>query len=309
MLTSFTNEFPVLHGTGEWGATARDLHWLAVNGFPIPATWVLSAAAFELILSRTGADQTVAEMRWNLTGLWEDLEAAERVMQALEEHRVSVARALRSAQLPDPLGRKLEEVVLMETVWMVRTSPVFEEQVIQIPEFSLAGVGNGQALWDGVRQVWASAYRREVLEHCAQNDVPLPRMAVVLHPIKPVSVQDRSGTAYSVAPWSGIDGPGVQAVFGALQNGKGHAYGRACGQWISMRDHLPVPRRAIVIPRSGGTRLAPYPAGKPLNSDEAARLAGLAEDVAAVEGRPVALDFIWPTGSEPVLLRKRELAV
>jgi hypothetical protein len=267
---------------------------------------VLDATAFELVLSRTGADRAVAEMRWSLAGLWDDLAAAERMMAALEGRRIGVARALRRAPLPDSLGRNLEKVVLMETLWMVRASPVFEGRAIEIPEFFLPAVQSGPHLWDGIRQVWAATYRREVLEHCVQNDVPLPGMAVVLHPIEPLSVRDRSGTIYSCAPWSGVSGPGVQALFGDLQNGAGHAYGQVCGRWVAMRGQLPEPEWAVVVPPGGGTEREPYPARKPLLSDEAARLTSLAEDVAAARGRPVAVDFRWPANDEPVLLRMRE---
>jgi hypothetical protein len=267
---------------------------------------VLSAAAFELVLSRTGADRAVAEMRWSLAGLWDDLTAAERVVKALEEQRVGVARALRGAPLPDALGQKLEEIVLMETLWMMRTSPVFESRVILIPEFSIAAVRGGRGVWDGIRQVWASAYRQEVLEHCVQSDVPLPSMAVVLHPMEPLSAQDRSGTVYSDAPWSGISGPGIRVLFGAPQDDVGDAYGRVFGRWVSMRRQLPLGRRAVVVPEGGGTEREPYPANRPLTSDQAARLAEMAEDAARIRGCPVALDFMWPTGGEPVLLGVQE---
>lgn len=305
MLHTFRTGLSSLEPGRELGTTAQDLRWLAANGFPVPDTWVLDASAFELVLSRTGADQAVAEMRWSLVGLWDDLAAAERVLKSLEERRVGVARALRGAPLPDALGRRLEELVLMETLWMVRTSPIFEGQAIDIPEFSLPAVRSGPDLWDGIRQVWAATYRRQVLEHCVQNDVHLPSMAVVLHPVDPLSARDRSGTVYSTAPWPGIDGPGVQALFGDRQNGAGHAYGQACGRWVSLRRQLPRPESAVVVPSGGGTIRAPYPAGEPLNSDEAAQLAELAGDVAAARGRPVAVDFRWPAGGEPVLLRMR----
>lgn len=307
MLCSFGNGRSSPEAVRELGTTARDLHWLAANGFPVPVAWVLTATAFDLVLSRTGADKTVAEMRWNLAGLWDDLAAAERVIGALEKRRVSVARALRSAPLPDSLGRCLEEIVLMDTLWMMRTSPVFESQAIPIPEFFLSAVQSGQHLWDGIRQVWASTYRHEVLEHCTQNDIALPSMAVLLHPVEPISVQDRSGTVYSAAPWSGIEGPGVQALFGVLQKGRGHAYGKVCGRWVSIRDQLAVPSRAMIIPSGGGTDHVPYPVGKPLDSDETARLTALAMNVATARGSPVALDFFWPVGGDPVVLRMREL--
>jgi hypothetical protein len=131
-------------------------------------------------------------------------------------------------------------------------------------------------------------------------------MAVVLHPVKPLSARDRTGTVYSTAPWPGIDGPGVQALFGERQNGAGHAYGQACGRWVSMRGQLPKPEWAVTVPSGGGTVHTPYPAGEPLNSDEAAQLSDLARDVAAARGRPVVVDFRWPAGGEPVLLRMRE---
>jgi hypothetical protein len=306
MLHTISAGLANLDGRPELGTTGHDLHWLAANGFTVPDTWVLDATAFELILSRTGADRAVAEMRWSLAGLWDDLAAAERVLKSLEERRVGVARALRGAPLPDVLGQKLEGVVLMDTLWMVRTSPVFEDQAIEIPEFSLSAVRSGTDLWDGIRQVWAATYRREVLEHCVQNDVHLPSMAVVLHPVEPLSARDRSGTVYSTAPWPGIEGPGVQALFGDRQNGAGHAYGQACGRWVSMRGQLPKPEWAVTVPSGGGTVHTPYPAGEPLNSDEAAQLSDLARDVAAARGRPVVVDFRWPAGGEPVLLRMRE---
>jgi cell wall assembly regulator SMI1 len=290
------------------GAKARGLYWLAANGFPIPPTWVLSVSAFDLILSRTGLDRDVAEMRWNLAGLWNDWGAVQRVVAALEPQRVRVARVMRQVPLPDILGQELERVALMERLWAVRASPALSDgdgmfeggQSLTHELLSLLSVPSGVDLWDAVRQVWASTFRREVLLRCAQQEVSLPGMAVVLHPTRPILPEDRSGEAFSVPPQPGLAGPVVQAVFGALQDVRGHIYGGACGRWVPLPRYSDPPRRALVSAGSeGGLALRPLPGeGLPLDGEEARRLADLVQAVARKWGGPVQISFFWPTGGE-----------
>ena len=287
----------------ELGEVGEGLYWLAVNDFPIATTWVLGTSAFDLILSRVGADRDVAEMRWSLAGLWNDMAAVKRVMASLEDQRVDVSRALRGAEMPDVLGQALELVALMDTLWMVRASLSFDDRVAAIPEFSLSAVRGGAGLWDGIRQVWASAFRQEVLSHCALSDIPLPNVAVVLHPIGAVTAQDRSGVVFSEAPWPSVSGPAIRVVYGARQDGKGHVYGTACGQWVQLKRESSPPEWVMVTGENGGMGLWQYPGGEPLVNDDAQQLAQLAAEVAAKWEGPVALDFFWPAGSEPVLLR------
>jgi hypothetical protein len=286
----------------------QGLVWLAANGFPIPPTWVLGTSAFDLVLSRTGADRDVAEMRWSLTGLWDDLAAVDRVLAALEDQRISVARSLRSAPLPDVLGQSLEQVAPNDTLWMLRASLAFEDRDAQVTEFSLSGVKGGAGLWDGIRQVWASVFRREVLEHCAQTDIPLPGVAVALHPLGAITVQDRSGVVFSSSPWPGVTGPVVRAVAGGPQHAKGRVYGRACGQWVPLKRQSESPQWAMITSENGGMGLQPYPEGiEPLTDEQAQRLVSLAEAVAEKWNGPVKVTFFWPFGSEPVLLQRHAL--
>ena len=66
-------------------------------------------------------------------------------------------------------------------------------------------------------KVWASNYSREALLYCAQVASPVPRMAVVLQPMEPLTARDRSGVAFSHSPAPSMPGVLIQASFGSGQ--------------------------------------------------------------------------------------------
>ncbi len=291
------------------GDKAHQVYRIAAAGLPVSPSWTLSAVAYDRALGALGLAGDVAEIGWNLTGLWNDWSAARRVLDALEGKRLHVARTLRRMELEGWLGRVLEKLTGMDTRWAVRASPVMAEgDGVAFPTarfLSLACVPPAAPVWEAICQVWASAWRREVLEACAQADVGLPRMAVLLQPMAAVTVQDRAGVAFSHSPIERLPGPLVQAVFGAwwreVRVGYGTLYSRVLGRWVavnSLEERIAPQEAWVAGPNGGLVRHGPYPDGEPLAGDEAASVADLARAVAEAWGGPVAVEFAWPQGGE-----------
>ncbi|MBN1955661.1 MAG: hypothetical protein JW900_11505 [Anaerolineae bacterium] len=281
-----------------WG-----LRWLESNGFPVPPTWLLAASAFDEAIVRTGVAREVAEIGWSLRGVWNDWTAAQRVLDGLEKKRAGVARALRRASLPNQLGRQFERLALMPTQWAVRSSAAGEGGK-QYPFaglfLSLLSVLPGAAVWNGVQQVWASTFRREALLYCAQNDLSLPRMAVILHPMAPITPFDRSGRVYSHSPLPSLPGTLVQ-----LTGDTAAVYSCALGRWF--RVELPgrsnEKGNVLVTGGQGGLELQPAGEGNVLRHEEARQLAQLVQAVAERWGAPVTVEFVWRVGGEPLLVQ------
>jgi phosphoenolpyruvate synthase/pyruvate phosphate dikinase len=291
------------------GGKGWGLYWLAANGFPSPPTWVLSTAAFDMVVQRAGLAEAIAEVGRALAGLAGDWATAQQALEALEPRRAAVAEALRQAGMPDRVGAALADLPLAPDQWAVRSSATVGDD----PHHSFAGqflsllsVPKGMPLWDAIRRVWASTFRREALLYCAQHAAPLPRMAVVLQPMEPVTARDRSGVAFSHSPVEMLPGVLIQVTFGTGQvvvDGYGGDIYSVQGEQVHIQ---PMPPSEIrVTDTMGYTVPQPLPEGLALTEKQVQELAGLALAVAERWGGPVSVEFVWRVGEGPTLMQVR----
>jgi phosphoenolpyruvate synthase/pyruvate phosphate dikinase len=291
------------------GGKGHHLYWLATHGFPIPPTWVLSTATFDLTVERIGQTETIAELSQAVASLPGDWAAAQRALGALEPKRLAVMEALRQAPMIGRVGAALTDLPLEPTQWAVRSSATVEDD----PRYSFAGqfvsllsVPSGKERWDAMRQVWASTFRREVLSYCAQHEAPLPRMAVILQPMAPITARDRCGVAFSHSPAPTLPGVLIQATRGTGQVVvEGYGGDLYSVQDAEVRVHPMPPPHIQVTGPDGNTVSEPTPPGLALTEEEAQELAGLVMAVAEPWGAPVNVEFVWRAGQEPTLVQLR----
>jgi phosphoenolpyruvate synthase/pyruvate phosphate dikinase len=291
------------------GGKGWGLYWLAANGFPTPPTWVLSTAAFDMVVQRARLTAAIAEVGRALAGLADDWATAQQALEALEPRRAAVAEALRQTEMPDRVGAALADLPLAPEQWAVRSSATVEDD----PHHSFAGqflsllsVPKGIALWDAIREVWDSTFGREALMYCAQHTAPLPRMAVVLQPMEPVTARDRSGVAFSHSPVEMLPGVLVQVAFGTGQvvvDGYGGDIYSVQGEQVQIQPMPPSEIRVTDI--MGYTVPQPLPPGLVFTEEEVQELARLALAVAERWGGPVNVEFVWRVGEGPTLVQVR----
>jgi len=293
----------------EVGGKGRGLYWLAANSFPVPPTWVLSTMAFDMVVERAGLMDDIVEIGRAIAEIGDDWAAAQQALEGLEPRRARVVDALRQAAMPDRVGAALSDLPLAPAQWAVRSSATVEDA----PQHTFAGqflsllsVPKGMRVWDGVRRVWASNFGREPLMYCAQNRVSLPRMAVILQPMEPITARDRSGVAFSHSPVETLPGVLIQAAFGTGQvvvGGYGGDLYSVQGERVQVQPMPPAQIR--VTDPEGDTVPRSSPSGLTLTEREARELAGLVLAVAKRWGRPVNVEFVWRAGGEPELVQVR----
>jgi phosphoenolpyruvate synthase/pyruvate phosphate dikinase len=291
------------------GGKGRGLYWLAANGLPVPPTWVLSTAAFDMVVQRAGLTEAIAEVGQSLADLADDWAEARQALEVLEPRRAEVTEAFRQASMPDRVGAALSDLPLTPPQWAVRSSATVEDD----PRYTFAGqflsllsVPQGFALWDAIRGVWASNFGREALMYCAQNRAPLPRMAVILQPMAPITAQDRSGVAFSHSPVETLPGVLIQAAFGTGQvvvEGYGGDIYSVQGEQVHVQPMPPAEIR--VTGPEGDTVPQPPPSGQALTAEEARELAGLVLEVAERWDGPANVEFVWRAGEDPILVQVR----
>ena len=294
----------VVGGKG-WG-----LYWLAANGFPVPPTWVLSTAAFGMVVQRARLTETIAEIGRTLAGMGDDWTAAQHAMDALEPRRAEVVEALLHTTMPDRVGAALADLPLAPAQWAIRSSGTVEDD----PHHSFAGqflsllsVPKGLALWDAIRQVWGSTFGREALLYSAQNKAPLPRMAVILQPMEPITAQDRSGVVFSHSPVEALQGTLIQVAFGTGQvvvGGYGGDIYTVQGDQVQVQP-MPPSEIRVTDAAAGYTVVQPPPSDLPLSEEEARELTGLVLAVAERWLGPVNVEFVWRVGEGPTLVQVR----
>lgn len=283
----------------DWGKPGREFYQLQAAGFSVAPTWVLGADTFDLAVNQAGLAGSLAEMRWSLGGLWNDLPAAERVLQALEPQRVDAARRLRQVA---PLTRlDLDRLLQVPAAtWTVRPSPTTALDGVFPPPTCVPPTR--WELWDAVRQVWSWTVSRSVLACCAQHDVPLPRMAVVLQPMQPLSAADRSGVIASQSPQPAtFPGVMIRVTFGLWTGRNDGICYSVEGDAVKFRRQER--KKPIHVTGPDGERIETAAADNPapLSGSEAIELAQMATAVAKQWHRPVNLEFVWRMGAEPVL--------
>jgi hypothetical protein len=270
---------------------------------------VLSTDAFDMIVRRAGLMEAIAEVGQVLAGAAENWAKAQQVLETLDPRRTEVAEALRQADMPDRIGAALSDLPLVPEQWAVRSSATVEDN----PHYSFAGqflsllsVPQGMPLWDAIREVWASTFRRDALSYCAQHKVPPPRMAVVLQPMEPITVKDRSGVAFSHSPVEALPGTLIQATVGTGQvvvGGYGGDIYNVQGEHAQVQPMPPTEIR--VTGQEGYTLSQPPPTGRPLTKEEARQLASLVLAVAEQWDGPVNVEFVWRAGEGPTLVQVR----
>ncbi len=291
------------------GGKGYGLYWLAARGFPTPPTWVLTIAAFDLTIQRMELGEEIAQLGRALATVGDDWTQLQQMLDDVEPRRRDIAGRVAEAVLLDPIGRVLERLVLMPDQWAVRSSATVEDRPGQsfAGQFlSLLSVPSGRPLWDAIRQVWASVFRREVLAYCAQRGLPLPRMAVILQPMEPITARDRSGVAFSQSPVPSMPGALIQAACGAgetVVRGYGGDLYSVEGETVRIQ-RVPPPEIRITGPR-GYLEPASSPDAPPLTEEEARRLAALVDRVAGDWGGPVNMEFIWRAEQDPQFVQVR----
>ncbi len=291
------------------GGKGYGLYWLAAHGFPTPPTWVLSTEAFALAVQRMELEEAIAALEQSLIASGSDWARIQQTLDDLEPRRKEVVDRLAQSVLPEPVGRVLEKLVLMPTQWAVRSSATVEDRPGKSfagQFFSLLSVPSGRSLWDAIREVWASVFRREVLVYCAQRSIPLPRMAVILQPMGPITIRDRSGVAFSHSPVPNLPGVLIQVTYGAgetVVQGYGGDLYSVEGEEVRVQ-RMPPPQVRVTGPE-GYLISTDGPPDPPLSEEEARYLAGFASRVAGAWGGPVNLEFIWRAGEELQLVQVR----
>jgi phosphoenolpyruvate synthase/pyruvate phosphate dikinase len=291
------------------GGKGRSLYWLATNGFQVPPTWVFSTTSFDVAVEQAGLVEDVAEIEKTIAGLPDDWAAAQRTVEALEPRRMAVVRALRRAAITNRVGAALTDLPVRPAQWAVRSSATVEDNA----RYSFAGqflsllsVPRGRTLWDAMRQVWASNFRREVLLYCAQHRAPQPRMAVILQPMAPISPQDRSGVAFSHSPVPTLPGVLIQAAFGTGQTVvEGYGGDLYSVQATEVRVQPMPPPHIRITGQTGGTVSEPSPTDPILTQEEARELARLVLAVAERWGGSINVEFVWRAREEPTLVQVR----
>ena len=293
------------------GGKALGLCWLQESGYRIPDTWVLSTAAFDAVIATAGLGDHVAALE-QATAQQPDWRSVELALQALEGRRHDLVAALRTSPLPEAVRAALEKVGRKAPYWAVRSSATVEDGA----RHSFAGqfqsflsVPGGDALIEAVRAVWASTFDKNALHYRAQHGTPLPRMAVILQPMPPISVRDRAGVAFSHSPLLGHPGVMLQGAFGAGLAVVGAGEGEVkCVDGARVTTISRLSTHILVSGRSGGMRPTPKRLGPILNDAEALYLAGQVQEIAARYGRPADVEFIWPPAAPPTFLQVRPIS-
>lgn len=267
------------------GGKARNLALLREAGADVPPWIAIGTAAFE----RLAADARSAE----------DEETVRSRILALDlpaDFRAEVAAALDGAGLRDAL-------------LAVRSSAVGEDGAAAsfAGQFETvlgvrAGGEDGQALWDAVRRVWASAFSAHAAAYRARQGGVPARMAVVVQQM--VDAQ-AAGVAFSADPVRAApDTAVVSAVFGlgeGLVSGELDADTYRVSSTGAVESEIAAKDRALALRPDGGSEwitVHPNDRRQPaLTEDEARRIASAARGLAGHFGAPQ--DVEWALANDP----------
>lgn len=177
----------------EAGGKARNLALLRAAGADVPPWIVIGAAAFErLALATADADSDITRTRIEAMGLPADFRA--EVMAALDSAGLRGSLLAVRSSAVDEDGADASFAGQFETVLGVRAD------------------GDGGALWDAVRRVWASAFSAHAVAYRARQVSAAPRMAVIVQRMVDAHA---AGVAFSADPVSGDANTAVvSAVYG-----------------------------------------------------------------------------------------------
>lgn len=272
------------------GGKARNLALLADAGIGVPPWIVITAAAFDRLVASSTSDET-------------DPDAVRTRTQSMAlpaDFRAEVAGALRGAGLGGSLVA-------------VRSSAVDEDGA----EASFAGQfdtvlgvraeADGDALWDAIRRVWASAFSAHAVAYRARHGGAPPRMAVL---IQAMVDAEAAGVAFSADPVHGDPSTAVvSAVYGL---GEGLVSGDLDADTYRVRftgdEAGPVQAqvaekdRAVRLRPDGGSRMVEVAldmrARPALTDDEARRIATAARRLADHFGAPQDVEWALPAAGD-----------
>ncbi len=290
------------------GGKAYGIYWLALRGFNVPPTWTLTVEAFDYVLRRAGLTSLALEIWRRIASVGKNWDEVQEMLARLEPKRAELVQRLRDLPMDPQLAVILHELP-RHVYWAVRSSANVEDN----SAYTFAGqfsshlyIPTGQPLWRAICDVWASLFAREALGYCAQRRTPLPKMAVILQPTGPITVEHRSGVVFSHSPIAAFPGVLIQATFGmgyTVVEGLGGDLYSVEGEKVTIHPMRP-PRIRITGPL-GFTEESPTPPGLSLTEDEARQLARDVISIAEQWGRPVDVEFTWRQGEEPLYVQVR----
>ena len=272
------------------GGKAANLGELVRAGFPVPAGFCVTTAAYDLVAADAGLESTLAALA----------EAESGDTTRLAELAAEARSRLSEASVPDVLGRAIAEAYekLGDGVPVaVRSSATAED----LPGASFAGqqdtylnVVGVESVLDAVRRCWASLWTDRAVSYRATNGIDPRgvRLAVVVQRMVAASV---AGVLFTANPVTGkrhqavIDAsPGLgEAVVSGAVNPDHFVADAATGEIVERR--LGDKRVAVVAGAGGGTERVELAAGEAeasLSDDQILELARLGERVEEHYGTP-----------------------
>jgi len=289
------------------GGKALGIRWLQAQGYPVPDTWVLSTEAFDEMVRKTGIAGHIAVLE-SVTEGRPDWAIVEMALQGLGMVRREIEQALRDTPLPEVVGEALNALPKNEPYWAVRSSATVEDGSTH----SFAGQFRSflsvprSELRRAIRAVWASAFDKHVLHYRAMHMTTMPRMAVILQPMSPITAEDRSGVAFSKSPLPGMPGILLQATYGAgvpVVDGTGGEIKCVRGSEVTTRQQRTP--HIVVSASDGGLQELPAQDHAVLSDAEAKRLAEQVAEIAELYGGPADVEFVWPAHGDPVFVQVR----
>ncbi|MDQ0756217.1 PEP/pyruvate-binding domain-containing protein [Arthrobacter sp. B3I4] len=298
---------PILGPLRDFGATdtaaaggkGANLGELARAGFPVPAGFIITTAAYHAMLQDTGLDTTLARLL------------------AAGAPGATIRAAIAAVRMPDPLRGAVREAYRShcEGAVAVRSSATAED----LPGATFAGqqdtflniVGDA-ALFHAVSGCWASLWTDRAIAYRHQRGIGPEGVAMAVVVQRMVDA-DVSGVMFSADPVSGRR----DAVIVDASPGLGEAVvaGRVTPEHylLTRRGHLrqwtPGGHETLVRPVPGGgtVEVPGTPANRPsLTRRQRAALAGLSRRVAAHFGTPQ--DMEWAVaGGHVFLLQARPM--
>ncbi|HZG42345.1 MAG TPA: PEP/pyruvate-binding domain-containing protein, partial [Longimicrobium sp.] len=279
----------------EAGGKARNLALLRAAGADVPPWIIIGAAAFDRLV--VGAASAEA-----------DPDVVRTRIQSMEL----------PADLRAEVGGALDAAGLGGSLLAVRSSAVDEDGA----EASFAGQfdtvlgvrADGDALWDAIRRVWASAFSAHAMAYRARHGASAPRMAIIIQQMIDSQI---SGVAFSADPVGGdTETAVVSAVYGL---GEGLVSGELDADTYRVRFHGDVPGtvqvepavkdRALRLSPDGGSEWAcihPADSSPALPDDAAQRIAIAARRLAAHFGAPQDVEWairqgkLWILQTRPI---------
>jgi rifampicin phosphotransferase len=294
------------------GGKAANLGELVGAGFPVPAGFCVTTAAYDLVVADAGLGPTLAELAGTQP------EDTARLARLAGEARSHLSDAIVPDFLAQAIAEAYEGLGDGETVPVaVRSSATAED----LPQASFAGqqdtylnVVGVESVLDAVRRCWASLWTDRAVSYRAKNgiDPHSVRLAVAVQRMVGASV---AGVLFTANPVTGrrrqavIDAsPGLgEAVVSGMVNPDHFVVNTATGEIVERR--LGDKRVAIMAGSAGGTQRVELEAGEEgasLSDGQVLALARLGERVEEHYGMPQDTEWaiddggIWLLQARPI---------